>query len=174
MGAPLSPSLSALEFVLRCSEMSGAGRPPKPTRLKILQGNPGRRPLNKNEPRPQPLDLPKPPEHMHQMGKELWNEVVPELCRVRLLTRLDLPLLELFCESYAKFRQADEFIREHGEQFAVTNQRGEIQVVRENPAVSIRRNCVAAMNKIGQELGLSPASRSRFVVPEVPAARLLG
>jgi len=29
-----------------------AGRKPKPTALKIIEGNPGKRPLNKNEPKP--------------------------------------------------------------------------------------------------------------------------
>lgn len=27
------------------------GRPPKPTYLKVLEGNPGRRPINENEPK---------------------------------------------------------------------------------------------------------------------------
>ncbi len=31
------------------------GRRPKATRLKVLTGNPGRRPLNANEPRPEAL-----------------------------------------------------------------------------------------------------------------------
>ena len=30
------------------------GRPPKPTYLKVLEGNPGKRPLNENEPKPKP------------------------------------------------------------------------------------------------------------------------
>jgi hypothetical protein len=29
-----------------------AGRRPKPTRLKLITGNPGKRPLNRNEPNP--------------------------------------------------------------------------------------------------------------------------
>lgn len=32
--------------------MAGRGRPPKPTAIKELEGNPGKRPLNKNEPKP--------------------------------------------------------------------------------------------------------------------------
>jgi hypothetical protein len=30
------------------------GRRPKPTRLKVLTGNPGKRPLNMDEPQPEP------------------------------------------------------------------------------------------------------------------------
>jgi hypothetical protein len=31
------------------------GRRPKPTRMKVLTGNPGKRPLNPTEPRPEPI-----------------------------------------------------------------------------------------------------------------------
>jgi hypothetical protein len=30
------------------------GRRPKPTRLKLLTGNPGKHPLNRSEPKPEP------------------------------------------------------------------------------------------------------------------------
>ena len=32
--------------------MATRGRKPKPTNLKVLEGNPGQRPLNDNEPKP--------------------------------------------------------------------------------------------------------------------------
>jgi hypothetical protein len=38
------------------------GRRPKPTPVKVLTGNPGKRPLNKNEPRPDVLIPECPPE----------------------------------------------------------------------------------------------------------------
>ncbi|MEQ8198694.1 MAG: phage terminase small subunit P27 family, partial [Clostridiaceae bacterium] len=33
--------------------MAQRGRKPKPTAIKVLEGNPGKRPLNKNEPKPE-------------------------------------------------------------------------------------------------------------------------
>jgi hypothetical protein len=38
------------------------GRRPKPTRVKALTGNPGKRPLNTHEPRPEPAAPDCPPE----------------------------------------------------------------------------------------------------------------
>lgn len=35
--------------------MAIRGKKPKPTNLKILEGNPGKRPLNLNEPKPIPI-----------------------------------------------------------------------------------------------------------------------
>ena len=46
-----------------------AGRKPKPTRLKIIQGNPGKRPLNKNEPQPE-RRLMRAPSHLSEEAKK--------------------------------------------------------------------------------------------------------
>jgi len=37
------------------------GPPPKPTYLRILEGNPSKRPLNRNEPQPPPVETLDPP-----------------------------------------------------------------------------------------------------------------
>ena len=39
------------------------GPPPKPTKLKLLAGNPGKRPLNENEPEPEAV-APSVPAHL--------------------------------------------------------------------------------------------------------------
>src|SRR5690242_16494956 len=50
------------------------GRKSKPTHLKMLQGNPGRRPLNKAEPTPSD-ELPEPPEWLPDGAKEIFLTV---------------------------------------------------------------------------------------------------
>lgn len=148
--------------------MGQRGPAPKPTRLRILQGNPREHRLNHAEPMPEAIITPPPPpQHLPQIAKEVWIEVAEELCRARLLTTLDLKLLEVYCETYSQYRRADAFVNEHGTQFTVTNSKDQIQVVRENPAVAIRRSCMAQMRKISAHLGLSPAVRSQ--IPEVPS-----
>ena len=151
--------------------MGERGPAPKPTRLRVLQGNPGEHRLNPNEPMPKPITPPPPPAHLHEIARELWIQVAERLCLAGLLSKLDLPLLEIYCESYFHYRQADDFIKEHGPEFTVVNAKGQVQVVREYPAVAVRRSCVAAMNKIGAELGLSPASRSK--IPEAHGSHSL-
>jgi len=141
------------------------GRPPKPRMLRILQGRPGHRKLNPAEPTPEAIISPAPPEHLSKIAKELWVEVAEQLCRAHLLTKLDVPLLEVYCEEYSRYRKADEFIRENGAEFKIVNAKGQVQVVRENPAVAIRRSCMATMGKIAAELGLAPSSRSRLAIP---------
>ncbi len=93
------------------------------------------------------------------------KSLAEKLCRARLLTGLDIFLLEVFCQQYAAYRRADAFLKANGEQFVVTNSRGQLQSVREFPAVSVRRSCAAQMAKIARELGLSPAGRALIDVP---------
>jgi phage terminase small subunit len=53
-----------------------AGRPPKPTELKRLLGNPGQRPLpdlNNITHLPMAREIPAPPETLGEAGTKLWN-----------------------------------------------------------------------------------------------------
>ena len=82
-----------------------AGRRPKPTQLKILQGNPGRRPLNQKEPQPS-LDKPEKPERLGHYGDEVWDELLEELFHMRVMTKADRRALELGCRAYQEYRDA--------------------------------------------------------------------
>ena len=48
-----------------------AGRKPKPTSLKVLEGNPGKRQLNPNEPKPD-ASVPKCPAWLSKEAKREW------------------------------------------------------------------------------------------------------
>ena len=60
-----------------------AGRKPKPTEMKRAQGNPGRRPLNNNEPKP--TGIPQCPSHLNEVAKREWRRIAPELIALGLL-----------------------------------------------------------------------------------------
>ena len=51
-----------------------AGRKPKPTKLKLLAGNPGGRPLPENEPQPDPA-IPDPPDWMEGEALAEWRRI---------------------------------------------------------------------------------------------------
>ena len=50
----------------------GSGPKPKPTKLKLLEGNPGRRPINDKEPKPKER-LPQCPTHLSEEAKREWQ-----------------------------------------------------------------------------------------------------
>ncbi len=67
------------------------GRRPKPTRIKVLTGNPGKRPLNFHEPRPEPA-LPDCPRELSPTAQREWARLTTELAKLNLITNLDPPV----------------------------------------------------------------------------------
>ena len=73
------------------SRASGGGRKPQPTALKELKGNPGRRPLNEDEPKPE-VHLPGPPSHLSPAARREWRRAGAFLVEMGLMTDLDVAL----------------------------------------------------------------------------------
>lgn len=76
------------------------GRKPKPTHLKMLAGNPGKRPLNTNEPKPEG-GFPACPERLQGKARDAWERFSQELSQCGVGTKLDATALEFLCEAYA-------------------------------------------------------------------------
>ena len=72
------------------------GRPPKPTALKVIQGNPGKRPLPKGEVKPAP-GAEAPPWLVAPQARAEWERIAPRLLKLGLLTELDGEAFGLLC-----------------------------------------------------------------------------
>jgi P27 family predicted phage terminase small subunit len=140
------------------------GRRPKPTRLKLLTGNPGKRPMNENEPKPNPA-IPECPPELGPAARREWDRLVHELAVLRLLTNLDRAALAAYCGAYGMWAEATEAIQKFGSM--VKSPTGfPIQ----SPYVSIANRQAEIMMRIASEFGFTPASRSRISAPlEAPA-----
>ena len=86
-------------------------KPAKPTHLKLLEGNPGKRRLNEREPKPEPL-LPDPPDFLSADAKAEWARVSVELFHCGILTGLDRAPLAAYCQAYGRWMQAERAIAE--------------------------------------------------------------
>lgn len=81
------------------------GRPPTPTALKILRGNPGRHPLNDREPKP-PLGAEIPPFVKGNPAYVAeWKRHSARLLRLNVLTEIDDDALGALCVLSVKFRE---------------------------------------------------------------------
>jgi P27 family predicted phage terminase small subunit len=134
------------------------GRPRKPTNLKVLEGNPGKRPLPENEPKPVPI-APPCPAHLDSRAKKEWKRITPELEHLGLLTRIDMAALAAYCQAYSRWIEAEKMIRKHG--MLVKNQKGYPVV---SPYMAIINKSLEQMKSYLTEFGLTPASRSRIDV----------
>lgn len=132
-----------------------AGRRPKPTALKLIQGNPGRRKLNASEPKP--TAGAEPPPGMTDGAVRAWKLVAPQLQRLGLLTEIDSHALMLFCEAHATFTTAREKLAATGE--VVRSPKG---YPIWNPYLAIRNRSMEQMRQFMIEFGMTPAARSRI------------
>jgi phage terminase small subunit len=82
-----------------------AGRPPKPTALKLLQGNPGKRKLNDQEPKPAAgARMPEWFADRPELAAE-WNRHAPRLEKLGLLTEIDDSALTAICILEVRLRE---------------------------------------------------------------------
>lgn len=136
--------------------MAQRGRKPKPTALKILEGNPGKRPLNDYEPKPE-KKAPKCPVWLDKEAKKEWRRMSRQLEVIGVLTEVDMAAFAGYCQAYARWKEAEEFISKHGT--IVKTPSGYWQQV---PQVSIAQTYLKIMNKFCEEFGLTPSARSRI------------
>ncbi len=136
------------------------GRRPKPTRLKLLTGNPGKRPLNEREPKPEP-SVPDCPPELGPVARREWDRLVGELSKLRILTHLDRAALASYCGAYALWAEAMEQIQKYGAM--VKSPSGYPQ---QSPYLAIANRQAEIMMRIASEFGFTPASRSRISAPK--------
>src|SRR5713101_6600171 len=89
------------------------GRKPVPTTLKLLRGNPGKRPLNPDEPQPR-VEIPPCPSHLSTEAKKEWRRSAKLLAELGLLASIDRAALALYCEAWARWVQAEEALQTYG------------------------------------------------------------
>lgn len=141
--------------------MAQRGRKPKPTAIKVLEGNPGKRPLNKNEPKPE-KKAPKCPPWLEAEAKKEWRRMSKTLEAIGVLTQVDASAFAGYCQAYARWKEAEEFLSKHGTIFKTPS--GYIQQV---PQVSIAQTYLKIMKDFCSEFGLTPAARSRIAVSTI-------
>jgi len=148
--------------------MSIPGTKPKPIKLKLLEGNPGKRKLNKNEPNPEPT-APVCPDWLLDDAKEEWREMSAVLERLGILTSIDKAAFAGYCQSYAKWKRAEEFIKKFGFTYKIPKKDKEGNIVSiyiaAFPEVSIARSSLEHVRQFCAEFGLTPSSRGRISLP---------
>ena len=74
-----------------------AGRKPKPTALKKLEGNPGKRKLNTKEPMPG-KGMPDCPKWLLPEAKKEWERLCVKLSEIGVLTEIDMAAFAAYCK----------------------------------------------------------------------------
>ncbi|HEY1190440.1 MAG TPA: phage terminase small subunit P27 family [Gemmata sp.] len=158
--------------------MGARGPKPKNPALKLLAGNPGKRPvqggaktgrIRKGAPA-------RPPELTGEAAAE-WDRLAPELDAAGLLAVTDRGILAAYCLAVADMLAARDAINREGRIITtpVQTSRGEVigHKHQEHPAARMLERASSRIDKLAAALGLSPAARSRLegeTVQNAPAA----
>ena len=117
------------------------GRKPKPTNLKVVSGNPGKRPLNAQEPVYSGGDL-SGPEWLSADALAIWDRLAENLDANGLLTQVNRDLLAVYCDLVADYRAK----RAEGNM---------------PPMAQVSR-----MTSLAGEFGFTPSAASRIIAPK--------
>jgi P27 family predicted phage terminase small subunit len=147
----------------RKQEATMPGPPPTPIQLRLLRGNPGKRPL-RAEPEPvREPECPDPPPFVTGYAQDEWWRTAPELHRLGLLTVLDVAALAAYCMAYKLWRAAEETLTRMVDSDPVTHAllvKSMDGNPRRNPLVKIASDAGADMVRYASEFAMTPIARS--------------
>lgn len=137
------------------------GRPRKPTKLKVLEGNRGKRKLNPDA-EPQPA-AGIPPSAVSGRAAEIRGSLVPELDRMGLLSQVDGVSLDACCRGAAQAEWADQEAEKT--QATISAGKGEQNdFYRLGILNALSKKGWSQWGAFSQRFGLDPASRGKLSV----------
>jgi phage terminase small subunit len=143
-----------------------SGRRPQPTALKVLRGNPGKRPLNADEPQPPPGDVVKP-STLSRPAADVWDRIAPLAIAMGTLTRADGTAFAMLCELQATLEWAagrkDPPPRTPGERQYIWVRRCHERLA---AAIKIEKDFASIIRPYYALFGLEPVSRAKIQVPK--------
>lgn len=131
-------------------------RAPKPTALKLLAGNPGKRPLNENEPE-LPAGIGEPPDWLDENAKSEWWRVVPDLENAGVTSRVEQTALACYCQAVSNLRHARLELDTLKSRYIIG-----IRGPQKHPACADERENMELIKKFAAEFGLTPSSRTKI------------
>ena len=145
----------------------GVGRKPKPTNLKILQGNKHKERINLNEPKFD-RSMPKCPSYLNKTAKAIWLKKARELNQAGVLTVIDDSALATYSQLFSRYLDLEGDIAKEGTVVIKKGFDKEGEVVeldtKINPKVVESRLTVQQLRQYETEFGMTPSSRSRIQV----------
>jgi len=132
--------------------MARPGPPPKPKPLRLLEGNPGHKPIPASEPAASPGSV-EPPAHLTAESRAVWEGLAAELESKGLLAPRYLLDFEVLCDAVVQYRRAAAVLARTGPVI-----RGRSDEMVTNPASREFARYAGVILAYGREFGLTPAS----------------
>lgn len=134
-----------------------AGRRPRPSALRLIEGNPGKRNLAKQLAREPVAEVGATmPAGLSAAARAHWKIVAAQLTDARILTRLDAVALSQYCEVFAQWRDATDKVAEFGA--SVETGQGGLKL---SPYWAAFIQASGELRRMLIEFGMTPSARAR-------------
>lgn len=109
-----------------------------------------------------PAGTPDCPDWLDDDAKSAWDQVVPLLEGMGVLTRIDGNALARYCRTWSRWRKAEAFIQEKGEMYPLRDDDGKVKYFQQWPQVAIANKLAIQLTRLEQEFGMTPSARARL------------
>ena len=96
-------------------------------------------------------------------GKKEYKRLVKDLKNSNILTNVDIPVVAIVADAYAKMHQLNEVLKNEGMFITKLSDRGAENIV-EHPASKLYKQYNTIYKQYLAEIGLSPSSRAKLSV----------
>lgn len=134
------------------------GRKPTPPSLKLLAGNPGKRPMPDTPDSPLLSDIDEPPDWLHDDAKGFYREVVKLLTGMRVATEADKLGIVALSQALAEVKIAHKEMNKYGR--VIKSKGGGAE---RNPYAIHSAQFLGFVRQFITEYGMTPCSRARLI-----------
>jgi P27 family predicted phage terminase small subunit len=142
-----------------------AGRPPKPARLKLVEGRSAGRDSGGRVVPSTPAfarTVPEPPPVLRGEALAEWHRVLPELLRLELVKAPDAASLAAYCLTWERLVAAQEIVDAEGMVLHDDN----VGRAQRHPALLTVEAASRELRSWAQQFGLTPSAESRLRTPK--------
>lgn len=100
---------------------------------------------------------------MTGVSLDKWNEVVPKLLGMGVMTNADIDTLARYCTMHEQFVKYLEQVRRGLDVLVIRDDAGKVKYMQSTPAATMLTKLAASMLRIEQEFGLTPSARTGIV-----------
>lgn len=136
--------------------MGRRGPAPKPTAQKLLENNPGRRPLNAEEPEFSDVVIIPDLVKKNKVALAEWNRRAPELQEKKILTGQDTTEFAAYCLMHANFLKYQKLCDD--------DKSGELSIAKGYVNAAIKFN--AERVRLAAKFGFTPSDRTQIKIPK--------
>lgn len=98
------------------------------------------------------------------MAREKWDNVVPKLLGMGVMTNADVDTIARYCTMHEQFVKYLDQVRRGLDVLVIRDDKGKVKYMQSTPAATMMTKLAASMLRIEQEFGLTPSARSGLSV----------